>query len=170
MQDMREVFLEDIGVAPENVFVSIDRDPIAAASLAQVHKAILADGSAVAVKIQYPGLQRQIFSDLRAIRFFMTVIEYFYPDFGYTWFLPEFETSLHHEVNFVQEAQNSERVAAMFAGNNRVYVPKVLKHLSGKRVITMEFIDGAKVRCDQQCLILVLVPQDRINSQFVTAT
>ncbi|RYG45114.1 hypothetical protein EON67_10985, partial [archaeon] len=61
------------------------------------------------------------------------------------WLLPEFETSLANEVNFLQEAHNAERVAGMFADNPRVHVPAIRRDLSTHRVLVMEFIDGFKV-------------------------
>ncbi|MCV5246305.1 AarF/UbiB family protein, partial [Escherichia coli] len=69
MQEVARVFQEDTGVHPSDVFAHIEETPIAAASLAQVHRALTRDGQRVAVKIQYPELQRQARNDLMAVAF-----------------------------------------------------------------------------------------------------
>lgn len=145
VQEVATVFREDTGFEPSDVFESIEETPIAAASLAQVHRAMTRDGQRVAVKIQYPELRVQARNDFAALRFFAGVLEAVWPDYGYTWLLPEFETSLANEVNFLQEAHNAERVAGMFADNPRVHVPAIRRDLSTHRVLVMEFIDGFKV-------------------------
>jgi predicted unusual protein kinase regulating ubiquinone biosynthesis (AarF/ABC1/UbiB family) len=175
MQDVARVFFEDTGRHPEEVFEQIDTMPIAAASLAQVcpnmnhlwwltgmpafqldgstclsilqvHKAVTKDGQTVAVKLQYPHLRHQVRSDLAAMRMFVSIIEALFPEYGYSWLLPDFEDSLKNEINFLQEAHNGERVARMFANNPRVHIPTIRRDLSSERVLVMEFINGVKVR------------------------
>lgn len=114
------VFQEDCGLLPQEVFASIEEQPIAAASLAQVHRAMTKDGQRVAVKVQYPRLRIEASADMAAIKFFATLLGILFPAFAYTWILPEFEASLRNELNFLQEARNGERVAAMFASDPRV--------------------------------------------------
>jgi hypothetical protein len=110
-----------------------------------VHRATTKDGQAVAVKIQYPALRREALSDMAAITFFATVVELLFPQFGYSWLLPEFAVSLRNELNFLQEARNGERVAAMFASDPRVHVPAIRRELSTERVLVMEWADGVKI-------------------------
>jgi aarF domain-containing kinase len=143
--DVARVFEEDCGAAPAAVFASIESAPVAAASLAQVHRAVLRDGRPVAVKIQYPNLRREARADLVAIRFAAALIELAAPAFGYTWLLPDIEASLRAELNFLQEARNGERLAAMLAGDARLHVPAVHRALSSERVLVMEWIDGVRV-------------------------
>lgn len=80
------------------VFSEFDREPIAAASLAQVHRAIDREGREVAVKIQYPHLAAQMHADLAVIQWAFRLTEYFFPDVQIQWMFPEFESALTAEV------------------------------------------------------------------------
>ena len=145
--EVKRVFEEELGVAPEAVFSEVDEQPVAAASLAQVHRCRLRPergGHEVAVKIQYPDLQWLALSDLASLHVFFWVIEKAFPAYGYLWLFPEFEASVRNELNFKQEARNGQRVAAMFAGDPRVHVPAVFNELTARRVLTMEFVRGVK--------------------------
>lgn len=143
--------------------VRVDPQPIAAASLAQVHKGVLDDGSHVAVKVQYPDLERVMLTDLEGIRILLSLVSLIWPDYAYSWLLPEFESSLRNELNFNQEAANAERVAAMFASNPRVHVPRIHADLSTRRVLVMEFIDGVKVS-DHAGMAAMGVPEPALAS------
>lgn len=144
-EQVAEVLEEELGKPWQEAFVHIEPTPIAAASLAQVHRATTKDGLSVALKVQYPDLQRKVTSDLWALQVFFSVVEILFPHFGYTWLLPDFKALSRAEVNFMQEAHNAERVASMFAGRPRVHVPHVLRQLTTQRMLTMEFIDGCKI-------------------------
>jgi predicted unusual protein kinase regulating ubiquinone biosynthesis (AarF/ABC1/UbiB family) len=72
-------------------------------------------------------------------------IEWRWPDYGYSWLLPEFEKQSLCEIDFLQEVSNAERTARMFAENPHVYIPRVFKEMSCRKVIVMEYIDGCKV-------------------------
>ena len=143
--EVKRVFEEELGVSPEAVFSEVDEQPIAAASLAQVHRCVLREGGAeVAVKIQYPDLRYVALSDLASLHVFFFIIEKAFPAYGYLWLFPEFEASVKNELNFLQEARNGRRVAAMFARDERVHVPAVVDRLTARRVLTMEFVRGVK--------------------------
>lgn len=143
--DVARVFREDTGLDAKDVFASIEEAPIAAASLAQVHVAHLkGTGEKVAVKLQYPGLGRQVASDMLALRFFLGVMGAVFPEHQYSWLWPEFAASAENELDFLKEAATGERVAAMFAGQRHVHVPRVHRSLSTQRVLVMEFIDGVR--------------------------
>lgn len=143
-EEVSTVFEEDFQQSAENIFQFVEREPIAAASLAQVHRAIMKNGEEVAVKIQYPNLRRIATADMAAMNFFFTVTGKLFKDFDYTWMFPEFEQSVQNEINFLQEAHNAERVTAMFANNPRIHIPRVKQELTSSRVLTMEFIRGVK--------------------------
>ena len=129
----------------EDAFSSFERHPVAAASLAQVHRAITAEGDVVAVKVQYPRLARQVAADLRTMRVLAFLAERVFTGHSYSWLLPEFEGSMSAELDFRREAANAEQTAANFATNRRVHVPTVVHALSSARMLTMEFVDGVKV-------------------------
>jgi len=144
-KEIRRVFEDDFGQRPEDVFSEIDEQPIAAASLAQVHRAKLrSTGEEVALKVQYPNLKYIASSDMASLYFFFFVLEKMFPAYGYLWLFPEFRASVDNELNFLQESQNGQRVAAMFSNDARVHIPRVLVKWTSSRVLCMEFVRGVK--------------------------
>jgi aarF domain-containing kinase len=136
---------EDLGVPWHELYASFSPTPIAAASLAQVHRAVTHDGDAVAVKIQYPRLASQVQTDFTTLKVLATVVGTLFKNWEYTWLFPELEESVHLELDFLQEATNGERVGRLFERDRRIHIPRVRWDLSSSRVLTMEFIDGVKV-------------------------
>jgi aarF domain-containing kinase len=109
----------------EEAFAHFEPTPIAAASLAQVHRARTADeGLTVAVKVQYPALARQVAADLRTVRVLVALLGYAFEGHSYDWLLPEFEGSIRAELDFRLEAANAARTAAFFAYEPRLHVPR----------------------------------------------
>ena len=99
-EDIEEVLEE------ENIlqnFDTIDKEPIAAASLAQLHRAVLDTGEEVAVKIQRKGLKTMVKRDLLAVSVLMNVVGFLYPEFEFSWILPEFQRTIEEELDFEQE-------------------------------------------------------------------
>ncbi|GLE06188.1 hypothetical protein PINS_up015399 [Pythium insidiosum] len=129
----------------QKVFPTIDRAPLAAASLAQVHEAVDCYGRRVAVKVQYPHLQAQMKTDLAVIRLAFRAIEYFFPNVQIEWIYPEFESALRSELSFEHEKHNNRRIAALLRHNESVHVPEVYDELSSEKLLTMEFIDAPKI-------------------------
>eukprot|EP01138_Halocafeteria_seosinensis_P009235 gb/GECG01009438.1/.p1 GENE.gb/GECG01009438.1/~~gb/GECG01009438.1/.p1 ORF type:complete len:676 (+),score=102.85 gb/GECG01009438.1/:1-2028(+) len=158
-EEIRRVIQYEFGKSPEEMFSHFEATPIAAASLAQVHRARTKCGKDVAVKVQYPLLQKQIEKDLSTVKFLMKMLAYFFPDMEYTWMLPDFAENLRNELNFIQEGLNATRVASLLRGehgtlgvedsllrhNDKVHIPDVYWKLTTNRVLTMEFIEGIKV-------------------------
>nr|CCA30171.1 ABC1 family protein, related [Neospora caninum Liverpool]CEL71286.1 TPA: ABC1 family protein, related [Neospora caninum Liverpool] len=135
----------ELGAPIDDVFLSFDRDAVAAASLAQVHHARLRDGREVAVKVQRPGLREQMCGDLQTVEILMGVVSRVFPDFEFRWLLPEFRQNMRQETDFRQEAYNAMRLRWLFRHEPEVYVPWVHWELTTKRVMTMEFVRGLKV-------------------------
>ncbi|TMW59501.1 hypothetical protein Poli38472_004570 [Pythium oligandrum] len=127
------------------VFPEINETPLAAASLAQVHEATDYKGRRVAVKVQYPHLARQMTADLVVMRWAFELTEWFFPNVQITWMFPEFQAALESELNFVNEKQNSRRIAELMRHNPNVHVPIVYDDISSKRLLVMEFIDAPKI-------------------------
>jgi len=144
-EDMERVLIEDFGKPSSELFASIETTPIAAASLAQVHRAVAHDGTKLAVKIQYPDLRRMAQNDLASMKILFELVEVLFPDYGFVWLFPEFKSTVAAEINFLQEARNGERVAAQFADDKRFHIPFVRRDLTTDRVLSMELIEGAKV-------------------------
>ena len=128
------------------LFVSFSETATAAASLAQVHKAKLATGEEVAVKLQYPGLKQRIDVDLLTIRFLSRTAACFFPSWTIGWIVDELEAKLEIEVDFRVEIKNSKALQAFLGeGHPTTTVPKIHENLSTKRVLVMEWIEGIKL-------------------------
>jgi len=132
----------------EDIFQSFDSTPIAAASLGQVHRAVLRTGQTVAVKIQRPNIADQIDFDIAVLRRIARRLER-YPNLirGVDWqgTLDEFQSTIHEEMDYEQETRNAELFRKHFEKWNEVYVPRIYSIFSTRRLIVMEFIDGLKV-------------------------
>lgn len=127
------------------VFREFNPIPIAAASLGQVHEARLHDGTRVAVKVQYPGIEEVVNCDLEILRLIMKWYGMFRKEFQSTFLLEEFRQHVSRELDYIQEGKSAERVARNFAQDPRVVVPKVLWPYTTSTVLTLEFIDGIKI-------------------------
>lgn len=125
--------------------MSLDEQPIAAASIAQVHRAVLKDQQEVAVKVQYPGLEQQMKFDLATMSFLSKSVSLLFPEYRFEWMISEFTKNIAMELDFNQEAMNSERTARNFRNNNLVKVPFVLWEFTTNQVLTMQFCSGGKV-------------------------
>jgi predicted unusual protein kinase regulating ubiquinone biosynthesis (AarF/ABC1/UbiB family) len=131
------------------IFSSLDAEPAAAASLGQVHKAVLAsNGQVVAVKVQRPQIERLVNMDLSTIRFVIWVISRFvdtseFIDFAA--FYREFKRTIFEEIDYVREAANAKRFAEIFQDKPDIVIPKVVDGLVSRRVLVLEWIDGIKV-------------------------
>ena len=157
-QDVEQVIREDFGRSAEEVFgVSFDGEPDkgtlermarASASVAQVHWARLKDGTEVAIKIQKKEIAQQVGWDLWAFKVVTRIYTYLFDIPLYT-MVPFITERLLLETDFINEADNSERMAELVAGEprlrGRVYIPKVYRALSSKRVMTAEWIEGVRL-------------------------
>jgi aarF domain-containing kinase len=133
------------GRAPEALFETFEPEPMAAASLAHVHRAVLKSGRTVAVKIQRPGLERSIESDISTMSALVRFTRLFFPSFDFGFMVDEFKSRLEKEIDFEAEGRNCERLGLAFADDARIDTPEVFWDLTTRRVLTMEFIDGEKL-------------------------
>jgi len=130
----------------------LDPRPVGSASLAQVHKCRLKSGKVLAVKVQHAGLEKIVESDLQVIKFLDWAATKLFPDEDYSlaWAVREFETNLKQELDFSREAANGTRMRSLIAGHpslyNRVWVPEVDFTRSSRRVLSMEFVQGSRIR------------------------
>lgn len=143
--EIEDLFQEEYGQSPDEVFKSFEPEPIAAASLAQVFKAETKDGRKVAVKAQYIDLQDRFSGDLTTVDLLLAFTAWLHPKFNFHWVLTEIQDTLEQELDFINEGMNAERCAQELSKFSYVYVPKVDWELTTKRILVTEFIDGIKV-------------------------
>ena len=127
-----------------NAFKQIDKNPIASGSIAQVHKAILHNGTVVAVKVRRPEIEKIFHGDIAIMYSFTKILskrynlEFMNPEKV----VEEFQAYTLKELNLKHEARNMIRFAANFAGNKNVLIPKVYSDLSNEKILVMEFVEG----------------------------
>ncbi|WP_099240761.1 ABC1 kinase family protein [Synechococcus sp. BDU 130192] len=138
---------EELGQPPEKIYAEISDHPLAAASLGQVYQARLKTGEKVAVKVQRPDLQQRINLDIfimrRIARWLQNNVKQVRSDLiGIT---DEFAARIFEEMNYAQEGRNAEKFKKLYGGMAEIYVPKIYWKYTGKRVLTMEWLDGTKL-------------------------
>ncbi len=161
----------DLGSPAARLFSLFPDHPVAAASLGQVYKAKLADGSWVAVKVQRPDLERILRRDLVLIRLLGSLLAPVLPlnlGFGLTEIIDEFGRSLFEEIDYHREADNAERFAALFARHREVMVPAVERQRSGRRVLTTTWIQGIKLQERQTLVAQQLDPAALIRTCVIS--
>lgn len=146
--DVRRVIQEDFDQSLERLFLEFDEEPIAAASIGQVHRAVLPNGHVVAVKVQRPGAPEQIESDLnllyQAARILKERVRAL--DFIDTRaVVDEFARSIHRELDYHQEGRNADMLRRQFASDSHVRVPRVYWTYTRQRVLTLEFLEGTQL-------------------------
>ncbi len=138
---------EDLGGQVEDFYEQLDRDPISAASLGQVHKGILKSGQKVAVKVQRPGLREQITLDLYIVR---NIASWLNKNIGLirsdlVALIDELGKRVFEEMDYINEANNAEKFGVLHQHNPRIAVPIIYHEATSRRVLTMEWIDGVKL-------------------------
>ena len=142
-----ELIEEDLNKKIDEIFLTIDKDPISAASLGQVHKAVLKNKETVAVKVQRPGLREQITLDLYIVR---NIAYWLKNNIGLirsdlVALIDELGKRVFEEMDYLNEAENAEKFRNLHLHNSKIAVPKIYKETTSRRVLTMEWIDGTKL-------------------------
>lgn len=134
----------ELGNSPDNIFESFDKKPIASASLAQVHKAVLKDRQEVAVKVQYMDIERMAKLDLKTLRRIFRTVEFFFGIKGISTNFLQIKEMILDELDFIKEADHIETIAANFSNKDEVKFPKVIRQYSTHRILVTEFMAGSK--------------------------
>jgi predicted unusual protein kinase regulating ubiquinone biosynthesis (AarF/ABC1/UbiB family) len=140
-ESMRAVIEQDFGAPLAEIFAEFDPEPIAAASIGQVYRATLNDGRAVAVKVQYPGVDAAVRADLKNLTMFRRVLASAMP-----WITPavldELKLNMESELDYQAEAATQAEIAYLYRDHPFIVVPSSVPELSTTRVLVSEFIDG----------------------------
>jgi predicted unusual protein kinase regulating ubiquinone biosynthesis (AarF/ABC1/UbiB family) len=140
---------EELGAAPEDIFLKFNAEPIAAASLGQVHEAVLKDGRPAAVKIQYPDIEKIIETDIRMFKMVIRFLRGRYGRINFDMLHNEFSRIIRAELDYIEEGKNAERFSQNFRGDERVIFPAVYWEYTTRHVLTLEFVEGIKItECD----------------------
>jgi aarF domain-containing kinase len=144
-REIRRVIERELGAPPEELYAAFDHRPIASASLAQVHRARLHDGRDVAVKIQYPGIERIARADLQNMMLMARMLSRIERPYDFTPIVRELENMVPLELDFENEGRNAETVARNLAHRPEFVVPGIVWERTSRRVLTMDFIPGYKI-------------------------
>jgi predicted unusual protein kinase regulating ubiquinone biosynthesis (AarF/ABC1/UbiB family) len=144
----RKTVADELGADVRHLFSTFDDQPLAAASLGQVHHATLRDGREVAVKVQRPGVEDEVRADLATLARIASLADKgtdLGRSYGFARLLHEFERSLRLELDYRREARNLERFGHIVRHYDRLVVPAPILDLTSARVLTMEYVEGRKV-------------------------
>ena len=139
-----QVITEELGQPPDQAFATWDPEPIAAASIGQVHRAITRDGRAVAVKVQYPGIAETIEADLGNVALLRRMLKITAPMQDVDALLAELRERVTEELDYRREARNQQMFARYYAGHPTIGVPGIVPELCTRRVVTSDLADGAR--------------------------
>ena len=143
--ELRPQIEEDLGAPLEEIFEEVEPTPLAAGSLAQVHRATLKDGTKVVLKIQRPGIRPIIESDMRLLAHLASLAEKHVPELAAyhpQQVVQHLAKSLQNELNFVTEGHNADQVAANFEDNDQIVIPKIYWEWTRPRLNVQEFVVG----------------------------
>lgn len=145
---IREVLTEELGKPPEQIFDYFDFEPIASASISQVHRARLMGGKEVVLKVQRPGIDETVDLDIVILTQLSRLLERHFPltrSYQPLELVKMFEKSIRKELDFSIEAANIKRFENQFKGNDKIYVPSFYPEFSTKKVLCIEYIEGTKI-------------------------
>ncbi|MBX5482393.1 MAG: AarF/ABC1/UbiB kinase family protein [Myxococcaceae bacterium] len=147
-EEMERQLRTALGRDPADLFRTIDPEPLAAASIAQVHRAVTLAGDEVVIKVQRSGITERIRSDLSVLHYVARLLEAVVEETGLltpTGIVEEFDKAIHEELDFLHEAQNIREFYANHLDRPYLKVPRVFDELCTRTVLTLEFIRGTKI-------------------------
>ena len=138
------VIEEELGQPPEELFDRWDPEPVAAASIGQVHRAITRDGRAVAVKVQYPGIAEMMAADLDNVSLLRRMLRVTAPSQDVDGLIAELRERVLEELDYCKEAVNQQLLHSYYSGHPTISVPAIVGELSARRVVTSDLATGAR--------------------------
>jgi len=148
LEQIKTQIRRELGYPADELFAEFSEEPLAAASIAQVHRGKLRSGDEVVFKIRRPGISKIVETDIDVLMGLAYLIEQHVPAIAIydpVGLVKEFRRSISREMNFTREGRTVERFAANFADSTTVYIPKIFWDYSGEIVLTMEYVPGIKI-------------------------
>ena len=146
--EVEEIFMAETGQKPDDIFQEFSHQPLAAASIGQVHRGQLHNGDEVVVKVQRPNIEKIIAVDLEILAHLASLLEQYLEELqGHrpATVIEEFARSLSLEIDYAVELANIQRFTRQFQDSANIYIPKVYEQLSSARLLTMEYVQGIKI-------------------------
>lgn len=147
-KEVEQIFKNEFGKSVFELYKEFGETPVASASMAQVHRAVMHDGTIVAVKVQRPNIRKVILEDIKIMRDIAIMLSKRIPSlkqFDAVGLVENFAESIQKELDFIHESWNLQRFALQFKDHKDIYVPRYFKGLSTSKVITQDFIHGQKI-------------------------
>jgi predicted unusual protein kinase regulating ubiquinone biosynthesis (AarF/ABC1/UbiB family) len=141
-KDMRKVIEQELEGKLSEFFSDFDEEPIAAASIGQVYRATTTEGTDVAVKVQYPGVNAAVRADMQNLGMIMRLMQRMAPGLDAKGLAQEIRERIHEELDYELEASNQRRLARIYRGHPFIVIPGVVTDLCRERVITTEYVEG----------------------------
>jgi ubiquinone biosynthesis protein len=167
--EVERIVREEMARTGSAPFLMFDPEPIAAASIGQVHAAVLLDGSSVVVKVRRPGVVEQVERDLDILRGIVAWMQVHTPigrDYELTVLADEFAYTLRNELDYLREAQNAKRLRLAFDGDPGVHIPLVYDEYTTSRMLTLERVGGVKIS-DLETLDRLEIPRRAVAENAV---
>lgn len=147
---IRKQIVKELGRPPEELFASLEQEAFAAASLGQVHRGRLHDGSVIVVKVQYPGVEDTVAQDLKNVKMLLQTFTLIARDVlrqpvDVEEVYAELDERLGEELDYENEARNTARFREMFADDDEIVIPEVYPELTSRRVLTLSYVEGYKL-------------------------
>lgn len=139
---VHEVFRAELGASPTKIFASFDDEPVASASIGQVHRATMRGGREVAVKVQYPGVDDAIRADMQNMKTLYALISMAWKNLDPEPVLAEVRERIWEELDYRYEAENQKRFHEIYQNHPFIRVPGVVEELSTRRILTQDFVRG----------------------------
>ncbi|KWT92937.1 ABC1 kinase family protein [Candidatus Magnetominusculus xianensis] len=170
-ESAKEIIETELGRPIEEIFAEIEETPIAAASISQVHRATLKDGSIVVVKVQRPKIKETVETDISIMKMLSSLMLKYIPDteiFNPLGIISEFSKTIKKELNFFEEAKNIERFSKNFKDGKTIKIPLLYPEFTSERVLVMERIEGIRIS-DINSIDRAGLDRDEIAAALVNA-
>ncbi len=172
-ENVKTIIESELNKPIDSIFLEFNQEPLAAASIGQVHEAVLHTNERVAVKIQRPNIQKTVKTDLEILQDLATVAEYrlhWAARYHMRDIVDEFSRTLKKELDYRQEGRNADRIANQFKNNPHIHIPKVFWDHTTDKVLTMEYVKGIKINdvnnLEQKGINPAIVAERFVESMF----